>query len=64
MTPTKQQRAFPVVGNGEYRPPDYARVVRRLSDDEIQADLDAERGDPEYRAACVCELERRRLEDE
>jgi hypothetical protein len=64
MSPTKPQRSFPVVGNGTYRPPDYARVVRRLTRDELDADIAAGRGDPEYRAAGIRELERRALEDE
>lgn len=64
MAETKQQqRSFPVVGSGEYRPPDYERVVRRLTADEIRADLDAGRGDDEYRAAGLRELDRREREE-
>lgn len=64
MSAPKQQRAFPVVGNGTYRPPDYARVVRRLSPEELQDDLDARRGGDEYLAAVVAEQERRQREDD
>lgn len=63
MTTQKAQRTFPVVGNGVYRSPDYERVVRRLTDDEIHADLDAGKGDDEYRVAARAELDRRQ-EDE
>jgi hypothetical protein len=54
------QRAYPVAGNGQTRPPDYDRVIRRLSDEELLAELDANVGPPGYQSALRAEFDRRR----
>jgi len=60
--PEKSQRAYPVVGAGAYKPPDYGRVVRYLSVPELMQEADGGRGDPAYRRAVCDELERRERE--
>lgn len=56
---SEKQKTFPVVGNGEFLAPNYARVARALDDDELQDELDAGRGDNGYRAAILAEQKRR-----
>lgn len=53
-------RLYTIVGPEAYKPPDYARVVRQLSDQELRDDLAAERGDDGYQAAARAELDRRK----
>lgn len=47
------------IHDGDALPPSYERVVRSLSEADLEDELLSERGDPEYRAALVAEHERR-----
>lgn len=57
------ERVYSMVGPEAYKAPDYGRVVRQLSDDELRSDLAAGRGDDGYRDAARRELERRAERD-
>lgn len=59
MSGEKPDRVYSTVGPEPYKPPDYARVVRQLSDDELRDDIAAGRGDAGYQEAARAELERR-----
>lgn len=53
---------YPVSGDGRAKPPDYARVARSLPDADLEDEILAGLGEPEYRAALVAELDRRAAE--
>jgi hypothetical protein len=55
----KPSRVYTTVGPEPYKPPDYERVVRRQTDEELRSDIAAGRGDEGYRDAARAELERR-----
>jgi hypothetical protein len=55
----KGGRLYPVRGRREPSPPDYDRVVRRLSVRELASEIGACRGTPGYQRACSREVDRR-----
>ena len=55
----KPSRVYTTIGPEAYRPPDYARVVRSLTEAELRDELAARRGDPGYLAAVQAEIEHR-----
>jgi len=55
----KPSRVYSTVGPEAYKPPDYERVVRRQTDEELRSDIAAGRGDPGYQEAARAELDRR-----
>jgi hypothetical protein len=56
----KPIRAYPVFGPEKSLPPDFQRVVRRLSDRELCSELEAQRGAQDYLKAVSVEIDRRR----
>lgn len=60
--PGKPERTYSIVGPDAYRPPDYDRVVRQLSDAELESEVAGGRGGPGYQEAARAELARRKGE--
>jgi maltooligosyltrehalose synthase len=58
----KPERTYSIVGPDNYRPPDYKRIVRSLSEAELRSELAAGRGDAGYQKAVRAELEARERE--
>lgn len=60
---TKPEKTYSIVGPEGYKPPNYARVVRELTDAELRSEIAASRGDAGYQEAARAELARREREE-
>ena len=54
-----RERDYPLHDGGEPRAPNYDRVVRALSDAELEDEILGKRGEPGYQLALLAEAERR-----
>jgi hypothetical protein len=52
-------RRYPVHDGEGAKPPSFDRVVRSLTDDELEDEILGRRGAPDYQAALLAEHERR-----
>ena len=55
-------RRYDVVSNREPKDPDYERIVRSMSEEELDAEILAQKGDPGYQLALLAEFDRRAAE--
>lgn len=52
-------RHYPIDKPGPDRPPDYSRVIRMLSDAELEDEILGRRGEAAYQLALLAEADRR-----
>jgi hypothetical protein len=56
-------RRYPYRDGDDATAPDYGRVVRTLTDEEIEEEILGRRGEPGYQLALLAEAERRGKEE-
>lgn len=59
-----EERYYPIEAGKGLRPPDYKRVVRALTDDELEEEILGKLGDPGYQLALLAEAEQRAKQSE